>query len=109
LSTGLFRITAQNINLLSSITIRQIRHGFQQSGNVYIRNWSSGNINVSSILANTVQSGSTIYTNLLSSINIPIPSLSSLSLTTFNLLVNTLTANNMSDTKGMIITKKAEI
>ena len=95
LSSGLFRITAQNINLLSSFAIRQIRPALQISENVYIRNWSTGNIITENMLANTVRNSSTIYTNNLSSVNIPIPSLSSLSLTTFTLLVNALTANNM--------------
>ena len=95
LSSGLYRINAQNINLLSSIAIRQIRPGLQISGDVYTKNWSSGNIIATNVFTNTLQNGSTIYTNTLSSLNIITPSLSSLTLTAYTLLVDTLTANNM--------------
>ena len=95
LSSGIYVMRAQNINLFSSLSIRQIRPSLLIASDVYSKNVSSGTLTASSLFANVYINRSTTSLIYLSSGNIQTPSLSSISLTASNLLVNSISASSM--------------
>ena len=95
LSSGLFRINAQSIDLLSSINIRQIRPDLQLTDNIYTRNLSTAIISTTSINTGRTQITNTIFTSDISTINMSATSLSSLSVTSFAVQVSTYSADIM--------------
>ena len=94
-SSAASRITAQSINLLNPVSIRQIRPALQITDNIYVRSWSTAILNTSSINTGSSQITNTISVDDISTTNISATSLSSFSVITVAARVSTYSGDIM--------------